>query len=592
MTTLPPERREAVALFPAFFCFHLSVVTVYYRRISLKTANLLDFAIIALYMVATLAIGVIFMKFNKGASDYFRGGNRIPWLVAGLSSFMSGFSAWTFTGAAGIAYKNGIAVIFLYVGNALSFLLGYFVFAQRWRRSRITTTMGYLNERFDERTRQTFSVATVFFQFFMAASTLYGLGLLVASTSGFPIEATILVSGGIMLVYCMLGGLWAVVIADFLQAVILMPFCLVLLWASLSRVGGLSGLYHALPPEMVSLRLPGEYGWFYVFTWTLMVSFGYNTSAMAQRYFSVDHERSAKKIALLCFGLFLLGAFIWFIPSLSMRVLYPDLSTILPRFANPHEASYAAATLALLPNGLIGIMLAAMFSSTMAALSGLFNLHSAIISKDVYQTLFAPNAGEKTLLRVGRITTVAVALIITSLAICFAAMGKSIFQIMVTFNTIISLSYGPPALLGLVVRRTPHWSGLASFLSGLILGMVGSFAFGWGLITNVVVIIPVSVAIFMMSSFFPERDASRAAKRDGLFNRLDTPINVALELKGSSDLTPQVFRFLSRITGAVGLLTLLLLFTVPGGDRMTVVAYASITLMLAFLMTFIKGEKA
>ncbi len=557
----------------------------------MKTANFLDFSIIALYMVATLAIGVIFMKFNKGASDYFRGGNRIPWLVAGLSSFMSGFSAWTFTGAAGLAYKHGIAVMVLYVGNALSFLLGYFIFAQRWRRSRITTTMGYLNERFDERTRQTFSVTTVFFQFFMGASTLYGLGLLVASTCGLPIEVTILASGGIMLVYCMLGGLWAVVIADFLQAVILMPFCLVLLWASLSRVGGFGGLYHALPPDMVSLRLPGEYGWYYFFAWTLMVSFGYNTSAMAQRYFSVDHERSAKKVALLCFGLFLLGAFIWFIPSLTMRVIYPDLSAVLPRFANPHEASYAAAALTLLPNGLIGIMLAAMFSSTMANLSGLFNLHSAIISKDVYQTLFAPSAGEKALLRVGRITTVAVALIITFLAICFAAMGKSIFQIMVTFNTIISLSYGPPALLGLVVRRTPHWSGLASFLSGLILGIAGSFYYGWGLITNVVVIIPVSVAIFLLSSLFPERDPSRVANRDSLFERLNTPVDVAHELKGSSDLTTPVFRFLSRITGGVGLLTLLLLFTVPAGERMMVVAYAGITLLLAGLMTFIKGEK-
>jgi SSS family solute:Na+ symporter len=172
----------------------------------LKSANPLDFVIIAIYMLAMLGIGVAFMRFNKGASDYFRGGNRIPWLVAGLSSFMSGFSAWTFTGAAGIAYKEGLVVILMYVGNALSFLLGYFIFAHRWRRSRITTTMGYLTERFDEPTRQTFSITTVFFQFFMGGSSLYGLGLLVASTCGLPIEWTILVSGGIMLGYCMLAG--------------------------------------------------------------------------------------------------------------------------------------------------------------------------------------------------------------------------------------------------------------------------------------------------------------------------------------------------------------------------------------------------
>src|ERR1017187_8620883 len=196
--------------------------------------------------------------------------------------------------------------------------------------------------------------------------------------------------------------------------------------------GGLSGLYHALPAHMVSLRLPGQYGWVYVVSWALMVSVGYNTSAMAQRYFSVDHERSAKKVALLCFALFLVGAFIWFIPPMAMRVIYPDLATVMPGFANPHEAAFAAATLTLLPNGLIGIMLAAMFSSAMASLSGLFNMHAGIISKDVYQTLFAKNASERKMLLVGRITTVCVAAIVTVLAVLFAVLGKSIFQVMVT----------------------------------------------------------------------------------------------------------------------------------------------------------------
>ena len=99
-----------------------------------------------------------------------------------------------------------------------------------------------------------------------------------------------------------------------------------------------------------------------------MVSFGYNTSAMAQRYFSVDNERSARKVALLCCGLFFVGAFLWFIPPMAMRVVYPDLRTVWPSLANPSEAAYAVASLTLLPHGLIGVMLAAMFSATMANL--------------------------------------------------------------------------------------------------------------------------------------------------------------------------------------------------------------------------------
>jgi SSS family transporter len=557
----------------------------------MKTANLLDLAIIVLYMLAMVSIGFIFMRFNKGASDYFKGGNRIPWLVAGLSCFMSSFSAWTFTGAAGIAYSKGIVIILLYVGNALTFLLGYFVFARRWRRTRITTTMSYVVERFDETTRQTFSVVSVFFQIFMAAAVLYGLGLMVASTCGFSIVGTIMVSGGLVLLYSMLGGLWAVVIADFLQAVILMPFCLVLFGKALIRVGGLSGLYHSLPPQMVSLRLHGQYSWTYVVCWALMTSVGYNTGVMAQRYFSVDTERSAKKVALLCCVFFVMGAFIWFIPPMALHVIYPDLAKILPHFANPQEAAFAAASITLLPNGLIGIMLAAMFSSAMANLSGMFNMHAGILAKDVYQPLFAPHASERAMLRVGRLTTCGVAASVTILAVLLALTGKSIFSVLVTFNTILSLAYGPPALLGLVIKKTPHWSGMVSFLASLAIGAVGTFLFGWGLVMNVAIVVPVSVGIFLASTGFDRPGTAQAQRREKLFLRLATPVDVTRELAGSVDQTTRVFRFLSRATGAIGLLSLLLLFTVAASDRGVVIAYSAITLIVAFALTFIRGKE-
>ena len=125
----------------------------------MKTVATIDYVVIAAYMALRVGIGVYAARFNKNASDYFRGANRIPWLVAGLSSFMSGFSAWTFTGAAGLAYQHGLIAILLYLGNALTFLLGYWVFAVRWRRARISTVMEYLVERFDERTRQAASSA-------------------------------------------------------------------------------------------------------------------------------------------------------------------------------------------------------------------------------------------------------------------------------------------------------------------------------------------------------------------------------------------------------------------------------------------------
>src|SRR3954453_17187040 len=158
----------------------------------MSSANSTDYVVIALYGLLMVVVGVYVMRFNRGAAEYFRGGSRIPWLVAGLSCFMAGFSAWTFTGAAGVAYRSGVAAIGLYIGNALSFLLGYFIFAKRWRRSRITTVMEFLQRRSHPPTHQVFSWTTIVFQLFTSASTLFALSLFVSSACGFPVTWTIL----------------------------------------------------------------------------------------------------------------------------------------------------------------------------------------------------------------------------------------------------------------------------------------------------------------------------------------------------------------------------------------------------------------
>src|SRR5690348_12553218 len=165
----------------------------------MSTANRVDYLVIVLYALLMVRVGFYVLRFNRGAAEYFRGGSRLPWLVAGLSCFMSGFSAWTFTGAAGVAYRSGIAATGLYIGNALSFLLGYFVFATRWRRSRITTVMEYLAGRFNLATHQTFSWSTLFFQLFMSASMLYGLSVFISSACGLPVAWTIVIAGALII---------------------------------------------------------------------------------------------------------------------------------------------------------------------------------------------------------------------------------------------------------------------------------------------------------------------------------------------------------------------------------------------------------
>jgi hypothetical protein len=158
---------------------------------------------------------------------------------------------------------------------------------------------------------------------------------------------------------------------------------------------------------------------------------------------------------------------------------------------------------------------------------------------------------------------------------------------MLTFNTLLSLAYGPPALLGLVVRRTPPWSGLITFTLGMVLGAAGAFIYQWGLMEQVAIIIPSSFGVFFVSMLFDKGDSPERAR---LFADLNTPINVKEELKDSPDLTPQVFRFLSRTIACIGGLSLLLLFATAGRDRITVLWFAGITLAVSLTLSSIPGR--
>jgi SSS family solute:Na+ symporter len=557
----------------------------------MKPVLWMDYLVIICFMALSLGVGFYFMRFNKGAADFFKGGNKIPWLISGLSAFMTGFSAWTFTAASGIAYDHGIVIILMYVGNALTFLFGYWLFAQRWRRSRISSPMEYLSERFNSTTRQTFSISTVFFDLFMVAVWLFALGEFMSVACQIPIEWVIIVSALIILIYCLVGGLWAVVITDFLQGVILLPFTIILAVAAIYQFGGLSQFLEALPPDLLKIGHSEYSNWYFLMSWIVMVIFGYNTRAHAQRYYSVDTEKSAKKISLLNFALFLLGAFIWFIPPMATRILYPDISQLWPNSANPHEGAYAVISLTILPHGLIGVMLAAIFSACMSNVSSFYNLFSAIITTDILPRYFKVALDDKKKLFLGRLTTLIIGIIVPLVALMMVISGKSAFSLLNTFNSIISIAYGPPALIGLLFKKTPNWSGLLYFVVALIMGCIGWFFLGWGIPENVVYVIPLSFILMFGSHLLPKNFIKEKqvyiTNRDNLFIKLETPIDIKKEVGDAGDVEFVVFDFIAKVTAVIALISLLFLFINPVEEFLPIILYAGITLGFAALFFFL-----
>ena len=111
------------------------------------------------------------------------------------------------------------------------------------------------------------------------------------------------------------------------------------------------------------------------------------------------------------------------------------------------------------------------------------------------------------------------------------------------------------------------------------------------LVASVLTVIPAATIVFLVSERLGGDDAVHAARREGLFRRLDTPIDVARELADTPDPTAEVFRFLSRCTAAVGLASLVFVITAPAEERGTVIAYSAVTLLLAASLALIRGSR-
>ena len=160
----------------------------------ISTVNALDYSLILLYFAIIIWVGVYSAKKNKGTDDFFKAGGQVPWFVAGISNWVSGFSAFMFVAAAGYTYKNGTGAILLFTSSGWAFIGGYYYFAPMWRRARIQAPLEFLTRRYSPSTTYFFIVCSIPIQVIGMAQGLYILGIFISAAVGLDLE-TFLVFG-------------------------------------------------------------------------------------------------------------------------------------------------------------------------------------------------------------------------------------------------------------------------------------------------------------------------------------------------------------------------------------------------------------
>ncbi len=479
----------------------------------MKSVNIYDFLVIGAYFLFMLGIGLYFMKINKGAKEYFAGGSMIPWWVSGMTLYMANFSAWTFTGAAGFAYATGWFAICYFGTWSVSYYLGSQLTASRWRRTRSISPVEYTYTRFNFTTQQ-FLSAVISLNFTLSAGVqLAATCKLLAPVMGLDITMVTVVTGVVILLYTFMGGLWAVSITDVVQGVILLSITFVVMPLALGLVGGPVKLVQSLPALSFDHWYNGVH---YTEHWlvSIFIIMGLGTAAgAAQRFYSVKDERDAKRVGKLAGGLFLTVPFVFGVPPLVARVIWPDLSQVdffKPYIgSNPQDLVFIGLTLKLLPNGLIGVFLAAMLAATMSTLSSVYNMVSSILSRDIYQGWIRPETNDRELLTVGRIFSIALGIVVTVLAVIFVNSQFGIFNLMQAFFTLLNIPVIVPTAFGLLFRRVPKWSAVGSIFWGLVVGVTTRYLLGWDIGPQVYLAFATSFGIFSASYWLGRKYRSR-----------------------------------------------------------------------------------
>ncbi len=437
----------------------------------LRSLHPLDYIIIISYFTIVVTVGIFFSRFIKQAKDYFAAGAAVPWWLAGISLWMASFSALMFVVYSELAYKLGMVAVTLCWVVIPSMVLAAAIFAPRWRRTRVLTPLGFMEQRYNKFVHQLFVWTGIPLRLIDNSIKIYSTAIFLAVAVGqswFTLEVCIAVVGVIMVLYTLLGGQWAVIVTDFVQFTILVVAVLILFPLSLIAVGGFGGLISQAPEGYFNI-LAKPYGPFDWLMFCVIIAISYNaTWGLVQKYNCVETEMDARKVAILMGTLSAIGPIFFFIPAMAARILLPELMTQ----DGGSRIAYVSMCLKVLPAGVMGLMVAGMFSATLSTLGSEYNVLSGVLTKDFYGKVVNPDASESTLIRWGRINTAIIGVITIFFALGISLVrGFNLYDIMVKAFGALGPAIMLPLLGGLLIKRVNSKGAVTGVLTGTLSGI-------------------------------------------------------------------------------------------------------------------------
>ena len=403
----------------------------------------LDWGFIFGFFALALGIGVVCARqAGKSSSDFFLSGRNMPWWLLGVSMVATTFSTDTPNLVTDIVRKTGVAGNWVWWAFLLTGMLTVFIYSKLWRRSEVLTDVEFYEIRYSGKPAaflrgfRAIYLGVFFNIMIMSAVSLAAIKIGGVMLGLSPINCIVWASL-VTVLFSSLGGLKGVLITDFVLFIIAMVGAVgaAVFAVNSAEIGSLSALFsNPAVAEKLSLfpqLIPAEGGGYTAESMNLLVTVliipiavqwwsvwypgaepgggGY----LAQRMLAAKDEKNATG-AVLFFNIahYGLRPWPWIIVALCSIIVFPNLESLQAAF--PHldpsivndDLAYPAMLKKVLPPGWLGLVLASLTAAYMSTISTHLNWGSSYVVNDFYKRFVKPDAPEKELVLVGRISTV------------------------------------------------------------------------------------------------------------------------------------------------------------------------------------------
>lgn len=442
----------------------------------------LDILILIAVIATLLAIGLIGKANTRSTEGYFLAGRNLPWYKIGFSLFTANFSASAIIGLTGAAYATGIAIYNYEWLGILALIFFALVLVSVIRGRGVYTIAQYLGERYDDRVKIFFSVFTLILMVLIdMAVSLYAGGLLIHEIiPQLPLTTVIILVMVLATIYSLAGGLEAIARTDVFQSIIILIGAIFISVYCYKAVGGWGAFIEGTPSYDMSLIRPlndRAVPWLGLVIGIpiLCAYFWLTNQNMVQWVLSARSQTDARRGLLLAGLLKIVILFVIIMPGVAAVIILPDI-------AEP-DRIYPSLLLALLPVGVLGLVLAGFFSALMSNADSTVHAASTIVTMDLVKPKF-PALSSRQLVWVGRLTTI----IIISISAVWAPFIGNFGSLFEYVQGVLSYTVAPVVVVYLAglfwPRATSKGAIAALFVGTLAAVIIGLFSVD-GIFSNI-----------------------------------------------------------------------------------------------------------